>query len=139
QIARRPLRARLRQLSPNAVANHLAIQAWASRIRGTGALTLHREQSGVGLRCRARRRRDYRGVLLSRGRIHEIARAGSATTGFSAAAPTNQLRLLAEPLYAGQAARLSRLRHTAPQGAPRRPSQGGGAAETRPVISWCAG
>jgi DNA-binding transcriptional LysR family regulator len=68
----------------------------------------------VGLRCCARRHRDHCGVLLSPRRIDKIQTASSASAGFSAAAATRQLRVLAKSLYAGQIARVSRLRGATP-------------------------
>jgi DNA-binding transcriptional LysR family regulator len=47
-------------------------------------------------------------------RIDKIQRASSASAGFSAAAATRQLRVLAKSLYAGQIARVSRLRGATP-------------------------
>ena len=86
-----------------------------------------------GLRCRARRHRDHRSVVLSRRRINQVRRAHTVAAGFSAAAATCQLRVLAQPLHAGQIARLPGFHGATAQSAPERSAKRCSPGETTPI------
>ena len=105
------------------VANPMEVQARPNRICRAGAIAADREQSWIGVRCRARWHRDHRGVVLSRRQFDQIRRARSAAAGFSAAADAGELCLLAKPFHAGQTPRLPGFRAAAPEITPRRSAE----------------
>ena len=70
------------------------------------AIATYCQQYRIGVRRSARRHRDRRGIFLLRSRGDQIRRAHTVAAGVSAAAAPRQLRVLAQPVHAGQIARV---------------------------------